>query len=114
LIKKPLEELKGVTRWWSITINLSYMTECHPFFNVCGILFLSAFPSSCHENFFNLLWKVVTDEDFCVGDVGFCERGVEEGLGVGAESRAGRTNVVGVMETTFGLAKTEQLVCPVI
>ena len=43
-----------------------------------------------------------------------CGRGVVEGLGVEAESSVARTNVVGVLEIAFGLAKAEQLVRPVL
>lgn len=45
---------------------------------------------------------IPSDEDSCVVDVGHCGKGVVEGLVVGAGSRAGRRNVVGGLETTFG------------
>ena len=61
-----------------------------------------------------LTQDIPSDEDSCVVDAGHCERVVVEGLVVGAESRAVRTNVVGGLETTFGLAKAGQLVHPVL
>ena len=61
-----------------------------------------------------LTQDIPSDEDSCVVDAGHCERGVVEGLVVGAESRAVRTNVVGGLETTFGLAKAGRLVHPVL
>ena len=47
-------------------------------------------------------------------DVGHCGRGVEEGLVVGAESRAGRTNAAGGLETMFRLAKAGRSEHPVL
>lgn len=57
---------------------------------------------------------IPSDEDSRVVDVGHCGRGVLEGLVMGAGSRAGRTIVVGGLETTFELAKAERLVHPVL
>ena len=61
-----------------------------------------------------LTQDIPSDEDSCLVDAGHCERVVVEGLVVGAESRAVRTNVVGGLETTFGLAKAGRLVHPVL
>jgi len=61
-----------------------------------------------------LTQDIPSDKDSCVVDVGHCGRDVEEGLVVGAESRAGRTNVAGGLETTFGLAKAGRSEHPVL
>ena len=50
----------------------------------------------------------------CAGGAARFGRGGLEGLGEEAKSKAGRTDVVGEVETTSGLAKVEQSVRPVL